>query len=131
MNLLHQLFGWLRGTAVSPNPPTPNFDGAIKLLRQLQKQKEAFVHPLEIGGVETYLAGFRAGCAAFGAELPPKLRASVLERRGWKRSAAGPVPQMKEKGMTDLAVMDELIEIEIELWQRFAELRAAPAKPGK
>ncbi len=103
----------------------PTFDRIIQLLQQFKKQKEAFVHPLEIGGVEIYLSGFRAGIAACGAEIPKELRRKVLEKRGWQRSAAGPVPQMKAKNMTDLAIMDELIEIEVELWQRHAELRAA------
>jgi hypothetical protein len=104
----------------------------IQVLRQFQKQKEAFVHPLTIGGVEIYLSGFRAGCAACGAEIPKELRRKVLERRGWQRSAAGPVPQMQAKGMNDAAVLDELIEIEVELWQRYGELRAkAEPKPEK
>lgn len=126
VNVLEKLFGWLRGPTVNPpasSPPT--FDRAIAVLQQFKKQKEAFVHPLEVNNVEIYLSGFRAGAAAFGVEIPKDLRRKVLEKRGYQRSAAGPVPQMKAKGMTEPAMMDELIDIEIELWQRLGEMRAA------
>lgn len=113
---------------MSAPTPAPSFERMIQLLHQFKKQKEAFVHPLDINAIETYLAGFRAGCAACGAEIPKELRRKVLEKRGYQRAAAGPVPQMKAKGMAELAIMDELIDIEVELWQKLGEMRATAAK---
>ena len=43
------------------------------------------------------------------------LHHQVHERRGWRGSALGPIPHMREQGMTDEAIMDELIEIEVEV----------------
>jgi hypothetical protein len=108
-----------------PASSPPTFDRVIAVLQQFKKQKEAFVYPLEVNNVEIYLSGFRAGAAAFGSEIPKELRRKVLEKHGYQRSAAGPVPQMKAKGMNDAAIMDALIDIEIELWQRLAELKPA------
>jgi hypothetical protein len=98
----------------------PSLDRILQLLETLKKQKDSFLYPLEVPTLETYLAGVRAGCAAFGAEIPKDLRRKVTEARGWKRTAAGPVAQMKEKGMDDEAVMDELIAIEMELFRQLA-----------
>ena len=87
----------------------------IQLLQNLKSGKHQFLFPLEVGSLENYLNGFRGACAACGHEVQRRLRAQVLERRGWKNAAAGPVPQMKAKGFTEEGMMDELIEIEIEL----------------
>ena len=96
----------------------PPVDRVLQLLEAFKKSKEMIVHPVDVHTVQTFLTGFRSGCAACGLEVPRKLQWQVLEGRGWKRAAAGPVGQMKEKGMADPAIIDELIDIEIEQLQR-------------
>jgi hypothetical protein len=96
-------------------------DRLIQLLQLLKSGKHQFLYPLEVSALENYLNGFRGACSASGHEIPRKLRALVVERRGWKHSAAGPALQMKAKDMTDEAMMDELIEIEIELLRALAQ----------
>jgi hypothetical protein len=49
-----------------------------------------------------------------------ELRCRVWEAHGWERGARGPVPQMQRAGLTDEAIVDELIAIEIEVWRRVA-----------
>jgi hypothetical protein len=49
-----------------------------------------------------------------------ELRCRVWEAHGWERGARGPVPQMQRAGLTDEAIVDELLAIEIETWKRFA-----------
>ena len=107
-------------------------DRILQLLQMIKKQKGMFLYPLEVATLEVYLAGFRAGCASFGADIPKELRRKVTEARGWKRSAAGPVAQMKEKGMGEEAIMDELLDMEIEIYRQLGEKIAAAraAKPS-
>src|SRR5262245_16180737 len=90
----------------------------LQLLQRLQQNTEMFLYPLTLPSLENYLNGFRGACAACGFEANRKLRQQVIEKRGWKFSAAGPAGQMKEKGMTEAAMMSELIAIEIELLQK-------------
>jgi hypothetical protein len=90
----------------------------LQLLQRLQQSKEMFIFPLTLASLENYLSGFRGACAACGFEVNRKLRQQVIERHGWKFSAAGPASQMKEKGMSEEAIMDELIAIEMELLKR-------------
>ena len=98
-------------------------DKLIQLLTRLRQSKEMFLYPLTSGSLENYLNGFRGAGAACGVEAPRKLRQQVIEARGWKFSAAGPAPQMKQKGLTDEAIMDELIDIEIALLQHIAKAK--------
>jgi len=103
--------------------PTPmqSLEKIIQALQLFQKGKEMYVHPLDVTAVENYLTGFRGACSACGVEIPRKLRQQVIETRGWKHSASGPAPQMKAKGLSDPAIMDALIEIEIEQFRRLAQ----------
>jgi hypothetical protein len=103
----------------------------IQSLQLLQKHKETYVYPLDVASVENFLNGFRSACAACGFEIPRKIRWKTIEGRGWKPVAAGPAPQMKAKGMADDAILDELIEIEMEQLRRLAKTREgeAPAAP--
>jgi hypothetical protein len=131
------LFGKSRRNHVTPAPakggpsgearPMQSIEKLIQNLQQVQKQKGMFVFPLDLPSFENFLNGFRAAASACGCEIPRKLRQEVLTARGWKFAAAGPAPQMKAKGMADDAIMNELLEIEIDLLGKLAKL--PPKKP--
>lgn len=104
----------------------PSADKPIQLLERFLQQKQDFVFPLEPQSVELFLTGFRAACVACGLDVPRKLKQQVLERRGWKFSASGPLPQMRDKGMKDDAIMDELIKIEIDQLRQINDKSPAP-----
>jgi hypothetical protein len=108
----------------------PSTDKVIQLLERFQQRKEEFVYPLNLQAVEHFLTGFRAACAACGFEIPRKLKQQVLERRGWKHSAAGPAAQMRDKGMSDEAIIDELIRLEIEQLKQLGDKLTASAAPA-
>lgn len=108
----------------------PPRERLMQLLQQVQKQKGMFLFPLSVASLENYLNGFRAASAACGIEVPRKLRQQVLESRGWKFAGAGPVPQMKERGLTEEAMLEELLEIEIEQLRRLSHWPKPPAKPS-
>jgi hypothetical protein len=100
----------------------PEFEAkAIEYLRSFQKRKGMYVQPLDVPNVESFLTGFRIGCMATGLfrDHDPWNRAS--ERRGWACGAMSPADVMRERGMDDEAIIDELIEIEILALQLLAE----------
>lgn len=130
--MLNWLFGKSPGNHEKATPPQgspsgearpmPSIEKLTRILQQVRKQKGMFVFPLDIPSLENFLNGFRAAASACGYEIPRKLRQEVLTARGWKFAAAGAAPQMKAKGMADEAVMNELIDIEIDLLGRLAKL---------
>lgn len=85
----------------------------LSFLKSFKARKSMYINPVNVDTVLSFLFGFRLGTGATGATVCQGWW-KAQERRGWKRSSVGPVPQMREKGMTDLEIMDELIEIELD-----------------
>lgn len=96
-------------------------DQLIEHLRSFQKRKSMYVGHATIEAVEAFLTGFRIGRHGMGLEIDIELQGAAQAARGWEQSAAGPVPQMKSKGQSDIEIMDELIEIEIGVLQELAK----------
>jgi hypothetical protein len=93
---------------------SPHIDKMIRLLRSFQDRKKMYVQPVDLANVQSFLCGFAVGCLAADFDLPYELRDRAQESRGWNLShGLGPVPQMRERGMSDEEIMDELIEIEV------------------
>ena len=99
-------------------------DHLIEHLRSFQKRKSMYVGHATIEAVEAFLTGFRIGRHGMGLENDRELQWATAAARGWKQSAAGPVPQMKSQGLSDIEIMDELIEIEIDVLQELAKRTA-------
>ena len=58
---------------------------------------------------ETFFQGFRQ--ALMGAGVPVTCNSQkILERRGWTRTSVGFSPSMREKGLTETEIMDDLID---------------------
>jgi hypothetical protein len=91
----------------------PRIDKMIQILRSFQDRKKMYVQPLDVANVQSFLGGFVVGSFAADFELPHELAWTAQERRGWEQSALGPVRQMRERGMSEEEIMDELIEIQI------------------
>ena len=88
---------------------------------------EAFQHMREKTGMyfstvkmaESYLRGFRTA-SAICLDLPAsmKARVEVVTERGWTSTSQGPWNEMREQGLDDAAIIDEMLSIEIEVWKR-------------
>ena len=69
-----------------------------------------------------FCGGIQSACQALGLTLPNQMRWQATEERGWPRSAeVWSVSAMRERGLTDEAIADEMIAIDIEAWRRLAE----------
>jgi hypothetical protein len=86
---------------------------AIEILRAFQHRKRMYLETVDLSNVQSFLLGFQIGGSAVGIPGPSERWYEASERRGWGREAMGPIPPMRERGMDDEAIMDELIEIEI------------------
>ncbi len=86
---------------------------AIEYLRSFQRRKGMYVAQADVPNVESFLTGFRIGCMGAGLfrDHGPWNRAT--ERRGWACGARSPSDVMRERGLDDESIMDELVEIDI------------------
>ncbi len=90
-------------------------DEIIKDLEYCRDRLAMFVHPVNVANVENLLTGLSWGLRFCGIQIEADERSKVWQERGWKRTPVGPVPQMRERGMSERQIIDELIDIEIAL----------------
>jgi hypothetical protein len=67
--------------------------------------------------IQVLLLGIRLCQNTFGLEQPSY--AEIAEKRGWRYQPRGLIPEMKETGLSDQEIINELIEIEIEFNKKF------------
>jgi hypothetical protein len=92
-----------------------------KLLRLFQAKPHLFLGQVTLERVEVWLGGFIAGCGVCGPKEDQDLSIKVVEKRGWKLSARGLTWQMREKGLSDHQIINELIEIQIAICHSASE----------
>lgn len=95
-------------------PPAPrDVATAMEILRSFRRRKRMYLMTVDLSNVQSFLTGFQIGGSGAGLQGPTEYWYEASERRGWGREAMGPIPPMREKGLDDEAIADELIEIEI------------------
>lgn len=106
-------------------------DGIAKIIARLEQfaTRPGMFLGTEPRDAERFLYGFSEACHTLGNGFSPHIRRSVETDKGYKVSAEGPVPQMRARGMTDAAMVDELLALEIAYWKRLAEMNGA-SKPN-
>jgi hypothetical protein len=97
----------------------PNFDFEATL-RLFQARPHLFLGAVTLERVQVWLGGFEAAAAATRVKASQGAFSDVLRERGWQESGHGPVPEMRQKGLSDEQIMNELIDIEIEICRRGA-----------
>ncbi len=89
----------------------------ITILESARVRKPMYFRPVEPKVVEDWLSGLRVGCSLAGLEWSPEDRRPALERRGLESLAAWETEQLTGRGLGPEAVVDELLAIEVEMWQ--------------
>jgi hypothetical protein len=98
----------------------------LGVLKSLKGRKGMYLHPVSVDSVVNFLTGLSCAVGAIGNGA----MWAAQEKRGWKKSSVGPIPQMREKGMTDEQIMDELIDIEIEMFESINARKSVGADKG-
>lgn len=89
-------------------------DYLVQLLKHIKQRPSMYIHPVNADSLMNFLCGFR--CV-----VNDKSWWQIQEKRGWKKSSVGPVPQMRKKGMSEEEIMNELVDIEVESLEQIKE----------
>ena len=92
----------------------------VEILNSVRSRKAMYFSPVTVEAADTFLGGFVVGCLASGSID----RSGIVESqqaRGWQIEAYGVIPQMRERGMTDEQMIDELIDIHIDAFAQRGE----------
>ena len=96
-------------------------DQAIEKLASVKKGKGMYFGDT-VRDAETFLQGFRQALMATGVPLTCHSE-QILERHGWTLTSVGFSPSMRERGLSEVEIMDELIDaLVVELRQASATL---------
>lgn len=90
----------------------------IAILRSVRQRKSMYFTPINPQSAIDWLSGLRVGCALAGLEWSPEIRRPALERRGLELRAAWEDAQLAARGLGPDAIVDELLSIEIEMWEQ-------------
>ncbi|MCP4136023.1 MAG: hypothetical protein GY754_33950 [bacterium] len=82
----------------------------IFLLEKIKDNKTMyFGTDYNIIHVEYYLRGVKNACKYLGVDIDDNIYDQVIKEHGWSQMSALPVNEMKEKGLTNSQIVDELI----------------------
>jgi len=93
----------------------------IEELERVRGRRMLFVGDNSSSAAASFLCGFQCACMILGLNLPYAMRLQATEERGWPPSAeAWSVSAMREQGLSDEAIADEMIAIDIGAWRHMA-----------
>jgi hypothetical protein len=89
----------------------------IEALGNVRRRKPMYLGTVDVASAEQFLNGFQAGCFACNLEVPLEIRERVTTARGWGWYAKRPIEEMRERGLNEAEIVDELFAIEIAAWE--------------
>jgi hypothetical protein len=89
----------------------------IEILKSARDREAMYLGTVDVPSAENFLNGFQVGCFACGRDLPLEVRERVTTARGWSWSAKRPIDEMRERGLNEEEIVDELFAIEIAAWE--------------
>lgn len=98
----------------------PRLSFVLEVLKSVRSRKAMYLQELTVRSAEDFLSGFRTGCFARGLAVAPEIHQRAMAERGWECSAALPSLQMRARGLSEEAIIDELFAIEIDCFERLA-----------
>ena len=101
----------------------------IELLRMVQTQPAMYMGRVTADATVSFCGGIWCVCYASGISLTNGIRSQATESRGWQYTSTGGVDLMREQGLTEEQIVQELLLIEIAMLELVAnDLEGAPGQ---
>jgi hypothetical protein len=95
-------------------------ENIVRVLEHIRKRPGMYFSS-EVPTVVTFLDGFKTACVILDPELDfDALFKHVILNRGWEHGAQAVWSQMRERGFSEEAVVDEMIAIYTAVWEKIA-----------
>lgn len=97
-------------------------DRLIAILRSARDRKRMYFMPVGPVAATHWIHGLRIGCTFVGLQWSPEHRRPAVEKRGIPYFVAmSETKELKRRGLSPEAIVDELLSIEIEMWESHRE----------
>ena len=94
------------------------YDRILEILQSTRSRKEMYFLPVSPVAAIHCIHGLQTGFSFAGLEWSPDHRRAAIQQRGLVfRVAATELDELRKRGLTDEAIVDELLAIEIDMWQ--------------
>lgn len=106
------------------NVTKQQIDKIVKYLETVKTHPQMYMAE-GIPSIFSFLDGFRVACASFGIELLDQqyrgIFCEVNEQRGWEYLAEPLWEQMKNSGLSNEEITQEMLAVYIEVWRRVGD----------
>ena len=93
----------------------------IVRLQHVMKHPAMYMGDVTIASALSFQAGLYCACSAIGMPLTTTLCSRASNSRGWEYGSSGAVQPMREAGLTEEQIVQELLLIEIKMLELVAE----------
>ena len=93
----------------------------IEAIRRVAERPAMYLGDVTAASASSFQCGTYCACAALGIDLPSKLLRQAVNGRGWEYGPTGGVADMREQGLSEDQIVQELILIKIRMLEIVAE----------
>ena len=93
----------------------------IEEVRRVVERPVMYLGSVTVASAIGFQAGIYCACSAFGITLTTALRSRASNSRGWKFGPSGGVNPMREHGLTEEQIVQELLLNDIKMLEMVAE----------
>ncbi len=93
----------------------------IEQVRRVAERPTMYLGSVTVASAIGFQAGIYCACSAFGIALTTALRSGASNSRGWEFGPSGGVNPMREHGLTEEQIVQELLLNDIKMLELVAE----------
>jgi hypothetical protein len=95
----------------------------IELLERARQRPGLYIGTLEYRHLFNYLNGIYTGFRLLGHQVDLSVMDTIAHERGWRTNTTfGAYPYMQRKGLSEGAIVREVLTIHIEGWRHIAQM---------
>jgi hypothetical protein len=103
-----------------------NYSKIINALFHVKERPQMHIGKPSVESLECFIHGFNSGCFFANSDIDSAKHRKLLEQitveRGWLLRPVSVSVEMRERGMSEPEIIQELLTIEIEAWSRLEKI---------
>lgn len=93
----------------------------LEELSDVQRRTGMYIGEVELGKLEIFLMGFNTALIALRFMYSPEDQRAAMQEFGWERHSDGCISQMRQRGLSERQMINDLLEIEKSAWKHYLD----------
>ena len=90
-------------------------------LENMRQRQPMYLEAVNIEAMVNFIHGFNLGIFTLGFKIPDMVYEQAYKQRGWEYTARGAWQDMRDRGLSEETIMDELLAVEMDAWRLLDE----------